>query len=358
MSSNFKLNIRKPNFRLQKESKQRLTPQNLSLILVILALILSSIITYPLMKVFSGEEGWVLNQGIVFFTLDPIQIPFLGFIDIGEVGIRFYALMVLIGILSGYFLAIYLANRAKLSTGFIDTIFLGLLIFGLGGARIIYVLFNLEYFSANWIEIINLRTGGMSFFGGALFGGLYLLWYARKHKFNLFELLDILAPSVLLGQVIGRWGNFFNYESYGPSTSLFWGMFVPEPARLANKYQHNLNAEFFHPTFLYESLLNFGLLIYLLWNYDKLTKNKSGFVFAYYAIGYGTIRFFLEFLRLDALILPLPQFLHFSPVSGIVFDKILVSQLFAIGFVIIGFWVIVKRKKVLFLNKSMKEIKI
>ena len=346
-------------FQKSKSSQTSFSPRQLAIGLWVVALFLASVLAYPLAQLFSGKDGWVLNSGIVFWEVSPIQIPEVGFWNIGEIGLRYYALLLLAGILSGYVLANYLANRAKLSAGLIDKIFLGCLVLGLVGARLVYVLFNWSFFSDDWFQAFNLRTGGLSFFGAIWFAGAYVWWYARQHKFNVYQLLDVIVPGLLLGQVIARWGNLFNYESYGPPTNLFWGMYVPEAARMSNDYVYSdLNAEFFHPTFLYESLLNFGLLSWLLWKYDELTKNRSGLVFAYYAMGYGLIRFVLEFFRLDALFISLPEALHWEPIQGWVIDRLLVSQFFALGLLGLGVYVWWQRQKVLFLKRVGEEVKV
>lgn len=358
MPNNFKKDYKNQQFQPQSDSGW-VSPRRLSVILVIFGLVIISLITYPLGQIFSGEGGWIVNQGVILFTLPTWELPGLGTLSIGEVTIRFYALLMLSGILAGYFLALFLAQRVKLSGSVIDKIFFGCIVSALLGARLVYVLFNLDLFQDNWLDVINLTRGGLSIFGALLGGMGYLFFYARQHKFNLFELLDILAPSVLLGQVIGRWGNFFNYEAYGPATGLFWKMYVPESARLANNYTYeNLNAEFFHPTFLYEIGPNFLLLLLILWFFDNLTDKRSGLVVAVYAVGYGAIRFFTEFFRLDALAIDLPAWLQFSPFGGVVFDRLLVSQLLALSLLIFGIFVLVKRRNILFLTHSRKEVKV
>jgi len=357
-----KYTLKTPKTQTSKKPKSGqidFSPRQLAIGLWVIGLFLAAVLVYPLAQLFSGKDGWVLNSGIVFWEVPPIQIPGVGFWDIGEIGLRYYALLLLVGVLAGYILANYLASRAKLSAGLIDKIFLGCLVLGLLGARLVYVVFNWPLFSDDWFQVLNLRTGGLSFFGAVLFAGVYVWWYARQHKFNIYQLLDVVVPGLLLGQVIARWGNLFNYESYGPPTNLFWGMYVPEAARLANDYVYSdLTAEFFHPTFLYESLLNFVLLTWLLWHYDRLTKNHAGLVFAYYAMGYGLIRFVLEFFRLDALFIQLPEFLHWEPVSGWVIDRLLVSQVFALGLLVLGIYIWWQRQKVLFFKRVGTEIKV
>ncbi len=358
MPTQFKKNYKHRAPRSSKKQSHSISARALSIIFLIVGLVVTSLIAYPLARIFSGDDGWVVNQRIVLFNLLPLEIPFLGPLSIGQVDIQFYAIFMLAGILSGYFLAIFLAKKSGLSSSVVDKMFLGLLLSGLLGARLVYVIFNFEIFQVNWLDAFNLSKGGLSIFGGFIGAFVYLLIYVRNHKFNLYEILDILGPSILLGQVIGRWGNFFNYEAYGPATGLFWKMYVPEVARVANNYPYkNLNAEFFHPTFLYEIIPNFLLLLLILFFYAQLTTRRTGLVFAIYAVGYGLIRFLTEFFRLDALRIDLPEWLHFSFVAGITFDQILVSQVFAFLLFLMGLFVLLRRRNVLFMSKSMKEVK-
>ena len=176
---------------------------------------------------------------------------------------------------------------------------------------------------------------------------LYTKWF----KFNTWEFLDFLTPSVLIGQVIGRFGNFFNYEAYGPATKVFWRMYIPEPANIYN----NLNDRTFHPTFLYEIIPNFILLCYLLINYDKLTKRRAGIVFAIWAISYGIIRFITEFFRLDALKIHLPQTLSLFN-NSLNIEYIYVSSFAAVCLFVFGIIVYLQRQKIVYLKRDMSEI--
>ncbi|NJK70987.1 MAG: prolipoprotein diacylglyceryl transferase [Thermales bacterium] len=165
--------------------------------------------------------------------------------------------------------------------------------------------------------------------------------------------MDFLTPSLLLGQVIGRFANFFNYESYGGPTSVFWKMYVPDSAN----FYENLNQKFFHPTFLYEIIPNFILLLVLLWNYRGLTKRKAGLVFGFYALGYGIIRFFVEFFRLDALVIELPKYFHW-PILSIEIHEIRVSQLAALFLMLVGLIVLKFRSEIVYIRKSMIDLKV
>jgi phosphatidylglycerol---prolipoprotein diacylglyceryl transferase len=290
----------------------------------------------PMKDIFAGNAK--LEQ---FFT---IQIPqWLSFLNssVGtEVSIRFYSVCILIGILSGYMMSLYLAKRSFIAGTVIDRLLIGLIIFGLIGARLLYVLVNFSQYQLDLLSIFYTWQGGLAFFGAFGFCIAYIMIYCRRFGFNTFEVLDILAPGVILGQIFGRLGNFFNYESYGGSTSVFWKMYVPETAKLSS----NINQDYFHPTFLYEVIPNSILFFLVLFNFDGLTNKRSGLVFASYCVGYGIIRTLTELYRTDALKFDVFGF------------EILVSQAIAISLVIIGVVIFVKRRGIIFNKRTMIEI--
>jgi len=334
-----------------KNLAKYLNPGILGLIVLVSGITFATVLFYPFSLIFSGQ--WKLNQEIELFNISEINLFGLE-LSIGVITIRFYAICILLGLLAGYSLAIYLAGRHKLAGTVIDRLFIGLVVFGLIGARLFFVLFNLDQFSDNPLNIVleNAR-GGLAVFGMITTGLVYLWLYCRKFKFNLYEILDILAPAVLLGQVIGRFGNFFNYESYGGPTSVYWKMYVPPTA---NIYQ-DFNQKYFHPTFLYEIILNFFLLVFILLNYEKFTQKRAGLIFATYAFGYGIIRAFTELFRLDSLkiIFSKPLNINLGPYS-FVFEAILVSQVMALGLAIVGIYVYFTRKNIIFNKKTTAEI--
>jgi phosphatidylglycerol---prolipoprotein diacylglyceryl transferase len=133
---------------------------------------------------------------------------------------------------------------------------------------------------------------------GAVIGGIIVLFfYTRRHKLNFAEWADICAPSLALGQAIGRWGNFFNQELYGAPTNLPWKLYIDPEHRLANY----LNVEYYHPLFLYEALWNLANMFLLLWVSRRFSDRlRKGDVFLIYLIVYPIGRFLLDFLRLDA----------------------------------------------------------
>ena len=328
--------------------KTKLSNANLGWIILFLGILLSSLLYYPVSQFFAGN--WVLNQQIDLFDAGTINLFGLE-LPIGIVTLRYYAVCMFLGVLAGYFVALKLSKHHFIAETVIDRLLIGLVIFGLLGARFFYVLFNLKEFATDPIDVLYINRGGLAFFGMVIAGIIYLMLYTKWFKFNIWEFLDFLTPSVLIGQVIGRFGNFFNYEAYGPATKVFWRMYIPEPANIYN----NLNDRTFHPTFLYEIIPNFILLCYLLINYDKLTKRRAGIVFAIWAISYGIIRFITEFFRLDALKIHLPQTLSLFN-NSLNIEYIYVSSFAAVCLFVFGIIVYLQRQKIVYLKRDMSEI--
>ncbi len=316
----------------------KITPRKLSYIFGVTGFSLSALLFFPISEVFAGN--WKLNQQFELFYIDHINI--FGYqLDIGSINIRFYSVCILLGLLAGYSLALYLGKLQHIVGTIIDRLFIGVVVFGLIGARLFFVLFNWSKFSDNPANIIlQLNKGGLALYGALILSTAYLTLYCRKYKFNIYEFLDFLAPAVLLGQIIGRFGNFFNYEAYGPSTSIYWKMYVPLLANITE----NLRQPYFHPTFLYEIIPNFFLLLVLLYNFTNWTQKRSGLVFAGYAVGYGVIRTFTEFFRLDALK---------YQIFGIITHP---SQILSVGLAAFGIYIIIRRNKIVYFKKTMTEI--
>jgi phosphatidylglycerol:prolipoprotein diacylglycerol transferase len=344
---------------------QDMNPRNVGRIFMGLGVLLGVILFYPISLVFSGK--WKLNQKfdlIQNWFIDLEQLGLLGIaqslntepiIFIGTVSIRFYAILIVLGMVAGYTMALYLAKQQYIASTVIDRLVIGLIISGLLGARIFFVAFTWETYANDPLTIFTeVMNGGLAIFGAVIFAGIYLWLYCKRYQFKFFEFLDILAPSLLIGQIIGRWGNFFNYEGYGPATNVFWKMFVPQTANFTD----DLFARYFHPTFIYEIIPNYILLCILLYNYDELTQKHSGKVFAVYAMGYGAIRFVTEFFRLDALTIDLPDYMHIDVNGLFTITAIYVSQMAAVGLFGIGLNTWLKRDKVLFIKKNLQEVKI
>jgi phosphatidylglycerol---prolipoprotein diacylglyceryl transferase len=325
----------------------QLTPRKLALILGLVGIAAFVFLFYPISLVLSGQ--WQLQQQIDLFTLE--KLDFFGTeISIGTISIRYYSICVMLGMLAGYAMALFLSRWHFIAGTVVDRLFIGLVIFGVIGARLFFVAFNWESYYAEPLNIIMIFRGGLAFFGMLIASLLYLWAYCSRFKFSFFEFTDFLAPSVLIGQVLGRFGNFFNYEAYGGPTKVLWRMFVPDTA---NFYQ-DLNEKYFHPTFLYEIIPNFVLLIILLCNYEKLTSKRSGLVFAWYLFGYGVIRYFVEFFRLDALKIKLGQE-YIIDWKNITIDFIPVSQVAALVCILFGLILIWQRGRIIYMKKTMSE---
>ncbi len=216
---------------------------------------------------------------------------------IGSLVIRYYGVFLALGTVAGFALAFKRAGRFGVTQDQAESLMLWLVVGGFVGARLYHVLSSLPYYLHHPVQIVMVREGGLSIYGTVL-GGLFAVWLYRRIRRmpqSLLTLCDWLAPSVLLGQIIGRFGNFFNYELYGYPTGLPWKMYVPA----AFRPEVFAGASYFHPLFLYEALGNAFLLWFLL---ARETKMKStGSLFFWYVLLYNSLRFFLEFLRIDSV---------------------------------------------------------
>jgi phosphatidylglycerol---prolipoprotein diacylglyceryl transferase len=298
----------------------------------------------PIREIFAGNAKLEQQFGVPL----PFFLEFLRSSIGSTIFIRYYSICILLGVLSGYMLTLYLAKKQYVAGTTIDRLLIGLLVFGLIGARALYVVFHLDEFRIDPISVLYVWLGGIAIYG-ALFTSIAYIWvYTRRFQFNFFEFMDFLAPGVLLGQIIGRFGNFFNYESYGPATSVYWKMFVPQTAKVVDSIYQN----YFHPTFLYEIVPNSILFVGLLWVYGRLTKKNSGLIFALYCIGYGQIRFVTEFFRLDALSIALPFRIQFGFID---MNNIFVSQVLSALLFVIGWVVLWRRNKVIYVKHTMSE---
>jgi len=224
----------------------------------------------------------------------------------------------------GIWIANYFFKKKKIKADVYDLAF-WLILGGVLGARLYEVfIINWGYYIENLDAIFKIWQGGLAIHGGIIGGGLALWVWAKRNKINFWKLADILVIILPLGQAIGRWGNYFNGELFGLPTSGWWGI----PIDIALRPLEYINFEYFHPAFLYESFLNLCLFGILLWVYSVKTSNdsviaresrqgdrsnlvqkgkyyKTGTLVIIYLIGYGLIRFFMEYVRID----PTPEVL-------------------------------------------------
>jgi len=166
---------------------------------------------------------------------------------------------------------------------------------GIVGARLTFVILKWPEFSTQpWWAILNLHSGGLSIHGALLFGMAAAWLYARRYQLPILRLFDLLAPPVVVGQIIGRLGNFFNQEAFGGPTTLPWKMFVAPPFRPAQFSDQ----QFFHPTFLY-SMVGLAIVLAILMAVERKVKHPGAVLLAY-VIAYGVERFVIEWFRVDS----------------------------------------------------------
>lgn len=222
-------------------------------------------------------------------------------IKIGPLTIRWYGLLIATAVLLGVSLSQYLAKRRHVNPDLLGDLVIWLVIGAIPAARLYYVLFEWSEYAKNPGKIIAIWEGGIAIHGAILGGTIATLIFARINKISFWQLADLVAPSLILGQAIGRWGNFFNSEAFGSPTNLPWKLFIPLERRPLG-YE---NFDYFHPTFLYESVWNlmvFGLLLTLFFrSLQGKPRLKTGTVFLVYLVAYSLGRFWIEGLRTDSL---------------------------------------------------------
>ena len=216
---------------------------------------------------------------------------------LGNWPVRWYGILIAVSFLIAYVLAEQLIKKNKLSLDHFNDLIFFILISSVIFARLWFVFLSWDYFRFHLDEIPKIWLGGQSIHGGILGAIITAVLYTRIKKISFYKYMDIIAAIMPLGQSIGRWGNFFNNEAFGkPVSNWFLRLNVPVEFRS----EGFLNFQYFHPTFLYESFLDFVIFIFLYKNY-KDWKNKPGRTFWTYLLSYSVVRFFLEFIRIDNL---------------------------------------------------------
>lgn len=217
---------------------------------------------------------------------------------IGSIGIRWYSVLILVSFIIGYFLVLTRARKKGISGVYITDISLYLIIFCIIGARLYYCLLNMDYYKNNLLEILKIWNGGLAIHGGIIAGIIVLAIYTKKFQIGFFRMTDIIAPALALGQAIGRWGNFFNQEAFGPATTLSELKKLHIPQFIIDGMK--IDGVYHHPTFLYESLV--CLLIFIIIMIVRNSQHvKDGQITGLYFIIYGISRYFIEALRQDSL---------------------------------------------------------
>ncbi len=250
----------------------------------------------------------MLNQMEITFPNLGIDLSYVpkGF-TVGGFTIAFYGVILALGTLLGFTFANYEGNRLKLpkDTWWDFSVFA--ILCSLLGARTYYVIFSWDYYKEHISEIINFRQGGIAIYGAVIGGFLSLFIYCKIKKLSFLEMTDIGVMGLLIGQSIGRWGNFVNREVFGGYTNNLFAMRIPVEmvrksdisADIAEHMVEGTNYIQVHPTFLYESFFNFILLLVIL--LYRGYKKFQGEICLMYLGGYGIIRFFVEGIRTDQL---------------------------------------------------------
>lgn len=248
------------------------------------------------------------------------------FLKIGNIYIYWYSIILLIGFILGCLIVLKETKKIGIAKEKIEDFIFYTIPISLIGARIYYVLFNLDYYLKYPIDILKVWEGGLAIHGGIIAGLLCLIYFTKKNKINIYKMLDILVIGLIVGQIIGRWGNFMNSEAYGPITSLKYLQHLHLPKFIIDGMF--IDGHYHHPTFLYESVWNLiGLIIMLI--IKKTKYNKVGLLTSIYLIWYGIGRFIIESLRTDSLMLL----------------NLKIAQIISILFIIIGIIVFIKSNK-------------
>lgn len=216
--------------------------------------------------------------------------------QIGPLTIRWYGVLIMAGVILGLVLAGREAKRQDVSIELIYDLFFYMILSAVLGARLYYVVFSWDLYRNNIREILAFWHGGLAIHGAVVGGIISALIYTRLKGLSFWLVADICAPSLILGQAIGRWGNFFNQEAFGGPTDLPWGIFIDKVHRPLQYMQQT----HFHPTFLYESLWDFCVFLFLLW-VRRRSVIMRGDVFLTYLMLYSLGRFWIEGLRTDSL---------------------------------------------------------
>ena len=252
-------------------------------------------------------------------------------IELGPLTIRWYGLLIASAVLIGVSLSQYLAKRRKVNPDLLGDLAIWLVLAAIPSARLYYVLFEWEQYAQRPDQIIAIWNGGIAIHGAILGGTLATIIFARIQKISVWQLADLVVPSVILGQAIGRWGNFFNSEAFGRPTNLPWKLYIPPQQRPSGF----TNVEYFHPTFLYESLWDlmvFGLLMTLFFrDLKRKPRLKVGTLALVYMVVYSSGRVWIEGLRTDSLMVGPLRMAQIVSLSAIALGLIGLAWLYLFG---------------------------
>ncbi len=266
---------------------------------------------------YTKQRGFFMPQ--MMGDMD-IAFPHLGIylhnvprmIMIGNFGIALYGILVASAMLLGITIAARIGKRTGQDPDLYWDAFVWIVISAIAGARIYYVIFMWDYYKDNLLQIFNLRGGGLAIYGGIILSVITIFFYCRKKKASPFLFLDTICFGLVIGQVIGRWGNFFNREVFGEYTDSLLAMRLPVTAVRASDISESIAAHMeagtnyiqVHPTYLYEGMWNLLVCAVMIVWLKKKIKRFDGEIFLVYLAGYGIGRAVIEYIRTDQLYLP------------------------------------------------------
>jgi phosphatidylglycerol---prolipoprotein diacylglyceryl transferase len=241
--------------------------------------------------------------------------------QIGGIRLKWYGFLIASAVLIGVNLSMWLAKKRQIDPELIADLAIWLVLGAIPCARLYYVAFQWQDYSQHLDKIVKIWEGGIAIHGAIIGGTIAAIIFAKIKRVSFWQLADLVVPSVALGQAIGRWGNFFNSEAFGSPTDLPWKLFIPVNSR---PYEY-ASFQYFHPTFLYESLWNllvFALLMWLFLDDTRRNRLKTGSLFLIYVIAYSIGRFGVEGLRTDSLMLGSLKMAQAISLVGIVVGSI------------------------------------
>ena len=279
--------------------------------------------------------------GIGEFRLNSVAFTIFG------VEIAWYAILITLGMIAAVIYTVYMANKIGITAEDVIDYAIWVIPLGIIGARLYYVLCELDNYHS-FIDVINIRNGGLAIYGGIIAGGLAVLLVSWRKKINFLAFADCVCPGVIFAQGVGRWGNFMNGEAFGAATDIFCRMGLRN-AEVFDKFGTS-ELVCVHPTFLYESLWNFlGFILVNL--YVKFVGKKyDGQVFVMVFGWYGLGRAFIEGLRMDSL---------YTNLFGLEFrtSQVLAAAIFIVAAAVLTYFAIKKPMKPLYYKKADKKSK-
>lgn len=240
--------------------------------------------------------------------------------QIGTFEVRWYGILIALGVIFAILLANYNCKKKGLDFDVILDVFFVAFPTAIVGARMYYVIFEFENYKSNLIDVFNIRKGGLAIHGGLIGAFLAIYIFSRIKKFEMLKYLDIVAPSIILAQAVGRWGNFMNGEAHGGEVS---HEFISHFPNFIQKGM-NIGGVYYNPTFLYESIWNVLVCIILLFILNKKKESDNGVVIGSYVALYSLGRVFIEGLRTDSLMLGSIRVAQLVSITGMIFGIMLI----------------------------------